>query len=132
MADIVEEVKNVIPTNITSSKIWHILVTPIMTILFLVLCIIMIVYSFKGLGDNYIQGILNDVLQKYQVEYQLKMSEKDKQINNLTNQLKTSEIAVVKLKNELFILKTEVSKIEEPVDLKEIKARLGKMGFNVK
>ena len=82
------------------------------------------------------QNILDSYLEKYKVEYELKMKEKDKEIEQKDNQLKLLnnrlqqvQLEYNKTKGELDILKKK-SNINEPKDNKEVKDRLRILGYS--
>lgn len=83
------------------------------------------------------QNILDSYLEKYKAEYELKMKEKDKEIEQKDNQLKLLnnrlqqiQLEYNKTKGELDILKKKVSNINEPKDNKEVKDRLRVLGYS--
>lgn len=122
------------------TKIWSNPVIRYVLLGAVVLVLLFVAYFYlKGPSEDYFQEMLSGYLEKYKVEYQLKMDEKEKEIKekdamlqSLSKKLTASQSAYNKKVKELELLKGRVININEPKDINEIKTRLRSMGYTVK
>jgi len=120
-------------------EVWDVVGKYVIAIGIVIICLVLLFYGLKGPSSKYFQSVLDSYIEKYRIEYvnnmeikNKELQEKEKQLSALTIQLRTSQLAYVATKKELDILKKEVTDINEPKDVKEIKARLKTLGYTVK
>jgi hypothetical protein len=120
-------------------KLWGIFGGYIITITIVILCLSMFVYILKGPSQDYVQKTLTDMIEQSKIEYKIQIDNKDKELKNkdikikeLNEALYKSKVYLEKAKSDLNKLKTEVSSINEPKDIQEIKERFKKLGYSVR
>lgn len=105
----------------------------------IMLSIILLYFGLKNPTAAYFQKMLDKELVKERAKYSQEMKEKDKALKNndkiiadLNKQLKKSRASYDKLKKELDVLNKEVTNVNEPKNIEEVKTRLRNLGYDIK
>jgi septal ring factor EnvC (AmiA/AmiB activator) len=104
-----------------------------------IVCLVLLFYGLKGPGMGFVQGMLDDYIKDAKTQWQQEMNEKDKVIQekeklvaDLNKQLEVARSDYEKTKQELERLKEVIENVAEPKDIKEIKERFKKLGYNIR
>jgi peptidoglycan hydrolase CwlO-like protein len=127
----------IIKENKMLKKIWSTVGNYVIITLIIISCLFVFLFLLKDTSSSVFQKMLNNYMEKYRVEFQLKMDEKNKEIQvrdkkllELNIKLQQSQTEYYKTKSELDILKRKVTTINEPKDIQETKDRLRNLGYN--